>query len=167
MPATYEPIATTTLGSAAANITFSSIGSGYTDVRIVLVGSTSTQLNPTIQFNSDTGTNYSCTAIRGDGQTAFSTRITNSTGGFLTIGNFESGKITMVTVDVFSYAGSTNKTCLSAYALDKNTTNGSGNVGRNVILWRNTSAITSIKLDTQGYTFETGTTATLYGILKA
>lgn len=167
MPATYEPIATTTLSSAAASIDFTSIGSSYTDLRVVLVGSTAVSLNPRIQFNSDTATNYSYTAIRGDGASATSTRGTNLSGGTLTIGNFESGKITMVTVDIFSYAGSTNKTCLSAYALDKNTTDGSGNVGRNVILWRNTAAITSLKLDTNGSTFSSGTTATLYGILKA
>jgi hypothetical protein len=32
MPATYEPIATTTLGTAAATITFSSIPATYSDL---------------------------------------------------------------------------------------------------------------------------------------
>jgi glycosyltransferase involved in cell wall biosynthesis len=41
MPATYEPIATTTLGSAAASITFSSIPATYTDLRLVIVGNLS------------------------------------------------------------------------------------------------------------------------------
>ena len=36
MATTYEPIATTTLGSAAASITFSSIAGTYTDLRLVL-----------------------------------------------------------------------------------------------------------------------------------
>ena len=37
--ATYEPIATTTLGSAAADITFSSIASTWTDLRISFTSS--------------------------------------------------------------------------------------------------------------------------------
>jgi hypothetical protein len=46
--------------------------------------------------------------------------------------------------------------------------NGSGGVTRSVGLWRSTSAITSISLFIDGTTtFSTGTTATLYGILKA
>jgi hypothetical protein len=36
MAATYEPIATQTLGSAATSITFSSIAADWTDLRLVL-----------------------------------------------------------------------------------------------------------------------------------
>jgi hypothetical protein len=49
MPATYEPIATTTLGGAAATITFSSISSAYTDLRIVLVGTTTASVVPALR----------------------------------------------------------------------------------------------------------------------
>ena len=35
--ATYEPIATTTLGSAASTITFSSISGSYTDLILVFL----------------------------------------------------------------------------------------------------------------------------------
>ena len=45
MPATYEPIATTTLGSAATNITFSSIPATYTDLRLVLVARSDRAIN--------------------------------------------------------------------------------------------------------------------------
>lgn len=166
MPATYEPIATTTLGSAAANITFSSITSAYTDLRIVLVGTVSTVNNPRIQFNSDTASNYSYTYINGNGASATSSRGSN-TVALISVGNMDTTVPTMITIDVFSYAGSTNKTLLSSYSLDKNTTDGSGNVGRVVALWRNTAAITSVTLAGGGVDFKIGTTATLYGILKA
>lgn len=166
MPATYEPIATTTLSTTAASITFSSIGSGYTDLRIVCTGTVTVVLNPRIQFNLDTASNYSYSYINGNGASVNGNRAIN-TIGLLTVGNMDTTLPTMFTVDIFSYAGSTNKTALSTYALDKNTTDGSGNVGRIVILWSNTAAITSITLDTGGSTFKAGTTATLYGILKA
>jgi hypothetical protein len=48
MPATYEPIATTTLGTAAAFITFSSIPATYTDLRLVIVCLLAHQLLKTI-----------------------------------------------------------------------------------------------------------------------
>ena len=37
MAITYEPIATTTLGSAAASVTFSSISGSYTDLVLIVV----------------------------------------------------------------------------------------------------------------------------------
>ena len=166
MAKTYEPIATTTLGSAASSITFSSIPATYTDLRLVLVaiGATAT-IYPHIGFNSDTGTNYSQTTLRGNGSSVDNSRGTNA--NYLewsyavpstTIPAFD-------TIDIFSYAGSTNKTCLLTASGDQN---GSGQVERTVGLWRSTSAITSIKLDNYaGANFGIGTTATLYGILKA
>jgi hypothetical protein len=72
----------------------------------------------------------------------------------------------MITIDLFSYAGSTNKTILTTTSTDKN---GSGGVGRIVSLWRSTSAITGITITDggAGFGWASGTTATLYGILRA
>ena len=77
MTATYDPIATTTLGSAASTITFSSIPNTFTDLRLVLFGVT---LNATgtynqIRFNNDTGTNYSWTQLLGNGSAAQAQRL--------------------------------------------------------------------------------------------
>jgi len=55
MPKTYEPIATTTLGSNQTTITFSSIPSTYTDLVIVSNMGTTTASYPFIRFNGDTG----------------------------------------------------------------------------------------------------------------
>ena len=80
MPSTYEPIATTTLGSTAATITFSSIPATYTDLRIALVGSLSGGGNyGNLRFNSDSGSNYSVTILRGNGSAASSARQSNAT----------------------------------------------------------------------------------------
>jgi hypothetical protein len=66
--ATYEPIATTTLGTATSSFTFSSIPATYTDLRLVIGWVSGT--NPRIRFNSDTATSYSQTAMYGDGTAA-------------------------------------------------------------------------------------------------
>ena len=72
----------------------------------------------------------------------------------------------MLTIDIFSYAGSTYKTLLTTSSTDKNTT---GGIGRIISLWRSTSAITSITITDggAGFGWAVGTTATIYGILKA
>jgi hypothetical protein len=164
MPATYEPIATTTLGSAAADITFSSIPATYTDLRLVIVATCTISDNMRMQLNGDTASNYSRTALEGDGSTAASNRTTNiSILGLSTVA-LSTTIPTLVTADFFSYAGSTNKTVLVTNSQDYN---GSGEVGRIVGLWRSTSAITSIKFYMGSGNLATGTTATLYGILKA
>jgi hypothetical protein len=166
MPATYEPIATTTLGSAASTITFSSIPSTYTDLRIVLVTVTSTTNYPRLRYNSDSGANYSDTYLYGNGSSATSGRNTGNTKIVVPQGGSTSTTVpTFFTYDIFSYAGSTNKTCLITCQTDQN---GSGNVERNVGLWRSTSAITTIELglDNAG-NYNSGTTATLYGIKAA
>lgn len=165
MPATFEPIATTTLGSATATISFTSISSAYTDVRLVLVGThETTAATIRMQVNTDTGTNYSYTELAGDGASATSARGTTSSRINCGAANFNSTLPSLITADWFSYTGSTNKTCLVTASQDRN---GSGTVYRTVGLWRSTSAITSIQVFPSTGNFATGTTATLYGILKA
>ena len=165
MPATYEKIATTTLGSAATTITFSTIAASWTDLRLVLnVPSTTIARGIYMRLNSDTASNYSGIYIQGSGTTASSATSTSATQ--LEFGGSTSTTIpSFYTADFFSYAGSTNKTVLQTASQDYN---GSGLVDNRVSLWRSTSAITTILiyLSSTG-NFAAGTTATLYGILKA
>jgi hypothetical protein len=169
MPTTYEPIQSYTLASAAANITFNSIPSTYTDLRIsfATTPNLTTFANPWMRFNGDTGSNYSFTRMWGTGASAFSGRGTSESK--IIIGNAAGSRTTSPSfygVDIFSYAGATYKTCL----VDANNdNNGSGSVERIVGLWSNTAAITSIVLNLEGgaINLEPGTTATLYGIKNA
>lgn len=163
MPATYEPIATTTLGSTQL-ITFSSIAASWTDLRIVLQAVQSAANSAVIRFNGDTATNYSNTELLGNGTAASSGRTTSSTWGRCSSQTGVSGKPSLHVIDIFNYAGSTFKTCLAAASVDQN---GSGMVERGVVLWRSTAAITSITLQAQSVGFDSGTTATLYGIKAA
>jgi len=168
--ATYEPIATTTLGSAQAGITFSSIPATYTDLRVVLFINTSDTNGKGVvfRFNSDTATNYSMTNIYGSGTTAVSNTSSGSDYGWIGYNTSTSTTLPgLWTMDIFSYAGNTNKTVLCVGSADKN---GSGAVERNVNLWRSTSAINAIRLTlyTDGSAnMNSGTTATLYGIKAA
>lgn len=167
MPATYEPIATTTLSTGATSITFSSITGTYTDIRIVLAvsGFSNTTGGVALRFNSDTGSNYSQTRLIGNGTAASSTRRTNVSDIEFFNNSIASGNPVFLAADIFSYAGSTNKTVLLEASTDLN---GSGSVFRHVGLWRNTAAITAIQAyNTSGYDFSAGTTATLYGIKSA
>ena len=163
MPITYEPIATTTLGSDTTNISFTSISSAYTDLRLVFVGRGSTNDDFRLRYNSDTGTNYSRTDLYGNGSTVTSARAANAADIRIGANDGLDGNIALATIDIFSYTGSTNKTCLITYSHDKN---GSGFVYSTVGLWRNTSAITTITLN-HGANFLAGSTATLYGIKNA
>lgn len=160
---TYEPIATTTLSVAAATINFSSISASYTDLRLVLVETGSTAADCNLRFNSLT-TTYSGTFLEGTG-TATASFSDNSAaqlrwdrlGSSTTVPSIK-------TADIFSYAGSTYKTVLMTSSADRN---GSGDITVAVGVWRNTAAITSVNILRGSGNFSIGTTATLYGILRA
>ena len=164
--ATYESIATQTLGSAAASVTFSSISNTYTDLVLVMNPSMSASTNqPVITLNSDTGTNYSTTSLRGDGSSAASSRHTSIAGwypvpgpGVGTNGNPEPW-----IVQIMNYSNTTTyKTALSRF------NNAISYVTANVHLWRNTAAISTITITMESSAnFNTGSTFTLYGIKAA
>ncbi len=165
---TEVAIATTTLGSAASTITFSSISGSYTDLRLVLVGNTASGASDygiNMIFNSDSTTVYSATEIYGSGSSAASSRVTGQAFiSLISLYGIKSSPPSLWTADIFSYAGSTFKTVLINGNSDYN---GSGSVNNRVGLWRSTSAITSLSLSipSAGINFAAGTTATLYGIL--
>jgi hypothetical protein len=169
--ATFEPIATTTLGSAAASVTFSSIPSTYTDLVLVCEGYMATQDGSVvrIQFNSDTGNNYSSTYVGGNGSTASSSRYTNVPGIYATTGligwSTTSSNRGNTISHIMNYTNTTTyKTVLDRSNLTAGSYPGSA---ADVGLWRSTAAITSIKVDTNGGTFASGSTFTLYGIAAA
>jgi hypothetical protein len=163
--ATYTQIATTTLGSAQSSVTFSSISGSYTD--LVLVANTATNTSSNyylIQFNSDTGSNYSSTHLRGTGSAASSTSYSNQTSIFTSIGStISTTKLaSIMTAHIMNYSNTTTyKTILSR------DNNAGTEVDTTVALWRSTSAITSIKISIGANNFDTDSTFTLYGITAA
>lgn len=158
--ATYEPIATNTLGSAAASVTFSSISGSYTDLVLVIQGTHTSTGNNWIglQYNADTGTTYSSTVVRGDGSSVSSSRNTNDNYAGRSI--ITSAQQSNAIYQIQNYSNSTTyKTCLVRSNGDE--------VDMSVGLWRNTAAITTVRIVNIGTTFSSGTTFTLYGIASA
>jgi hypothetical protein len=171
MPATYEPIATTTISSATPSYTFSSIPATYTDLKLVTNmrsdrGGYSAELF--IRMNGITTTSYSNVSLRGDGTTATSGFVANETSiSGINIGAdlADSNLFTLTMIDFFSYAGSTFKTILASGGSQPRL---SENYTRRVVgCFRSTAAITSITLSTSGSNIMAGTVISLYGIKAA
>jgi hypothetical protein len=161
MTTTYEKIATTTLSSTASDITFSSISGSYTDIVLSLNHSSSSTTGLVyLEFNSDsTNNNYS------------NTRFISDTGG---VGGDRSNGANSVNQRFISWGRTEQATTLVNFqnysnsttfktALTRNST-GAGQVGSATILWRNTNAITQIKIINSNTNFAVGTIATIYGI---
>jgi hypothetical protein len=163
---TYTLIASNTLGSAAADVTFSSIPGTYTDLLLVMNAQSvqaTTYDNAIIQFNSDTASNYSRTRLNGYSAGAVSERSINATShliGPLTGTSFSSSIFSPSLTNILDYANTTtNKTALWR------SNSQDGYVQAGVGLWRSTSAITSIKISTlSASNLASGSTFKLYGI---
>ena len=163
MPATYDSIASTTLGSAVATVEFSGISGSYTDL-IAVINSTLVSSSGAVQgiINSDTGSNYSITRIIGNGSTATSDRVANTTSLFL--GDTGTTPTTII-AQFQNYSNTTtHKTIISR---SNDTTS---RVVATVNLYRASSigAITTIKFQNNAaVNFAIGSTFTLYGIKAA
>jgi hypothetical protein len=160
MTSTYEKIATNTLTSNQANVTFSTISGSYTDLVIAwnAGNSNGTTEDLLFQYNNDTGSNYSVTQLYGNGSTATSARYTGTS--FIS-GNYPlaSTIISMGLINIQNYSNTTTyKTSLTR------TGSGSSFVFSCVGTWRNTAAITAIKIFSSTGNLLSGSTFTLYGI---
>ena len=164
---TYKPIATNTLGSAAATVTFSSIAGTYTDLVLICnIAQAAGNNSLRIRYNSDTGTNYSRTYLLGNGSTASSGRTSSDVSGYLSETTGSTTLELAVVAHIMNYSNTTTyKTHISR------SNRASSSVDAVVGLWQSTSAITRIDLAMGGSfpanNFATGSTFTLYGIQAA
>lgn len=157
---TYTPIASQTLGSAAASVTFSSIPQNYTDLIVVGNPIVSASLDYKWFINGDnTSGLYSQTRLVGDGSTATSGRTTGANFLYLDLTAPASSSVQTFIMNFQNYANTnTFKTVLVRYNYAGTET------AARVNLWRNTNAITSITISTDSSTFALGSTFSLYGI---
>jgi hypothetical protein len=167
MPATYEPITTQTLGSNQNIITFTNFG-GYTDLVLIINAVTDHGDNGArgyIKFNSDSNTNYSVTYLASDGSAPLSSfrEASQTYIAYGVMGNVSTNYSAQI-INIMNY---TNTNVFKSVLCRSANADGTNNSNRLVAgNWRSTAAITQIDLDCDGE-YITGSTFTLYGILKA
>lgn len=172
MALTYEPIASTTLGSSSPSIDFTSISSAYTDLRLVVFGRSSygsTLDIMQIQMNSVT-TNYSRTVNYGNGSAAGSAGSTALDYWYihwLPANTTNSNVFGLFIIDFMNYAS----TSYGKFGLYKSYSAGNAStnfeVQHGVLRNSSTAAISSLKIQTQNGNVAAGTIATLFGIKRA
>jgi hypothetical protein len=165
----YDALATVTLSATASTVTFAGIPTGYQHLQIRSIARQETGgLNQTyLRFNGDTGNNYSSHTLVGDGSTASTAGTGGANQPFFTIGVKSgsaqtSGIFGASVTDILDYAKTNkNKTARSLAGVDAN---GSGYAWFASGAWYNTSAVTTITLNTETGNFAIGSTFALYGV---
>ena len=164
----YASIATQTVGSGgASSITFSSIPSTYTHLQIRIFGKGNNAAiyeSVGMEFNGDTGSNYTLHWLTGDGSAASSLGLTpRSEIRAAYIGGASGSNTGGGVVDILDYTN-TNKYKTSR-SLSGTDANGSGYVYFISGLWMSTSAISSIYLyPIFGSSFSQYSSFALYGV---
>jgi len=164
----FDALATVTLSTAAASVTFAGIPTGYKHLQIRALARNSVVGDSFgIQFNSDATASYTRHELSGFGSTAnayASTGLTQITAiGFEGYSSVTANTFGSSVIDILDYTNITkNKTVRSLTGYDYN---GGGGVGLVSGLWINTGAITSIVLN-QGNSgnFVANSTFALFGV---
>ena len=162
----YQLIETIEVGAGgAASIEFTSIPQDGVDLLIVYSGRSgdaTTYYEASVQFNNDTGDNYSWRSLLGNGSAASSSSGTNvsvARAGVITGASATSNTFGNVSTYVSNYTSSTAK----SISVDGVTEN-NGTTSAQVIyaaVWTGTAAITSLKLTRSSVQYST---ASLYKI---
>jgi hypothetical protein len=159
------PLGMVQVGSVgSANITFSSIPSTYTHLQLRGIWKLSGGGNLKIQFNSDTGANYKCHFLYGDGSTAQSS-VTSVSPNAMSLGYQAASTFEASVCDILDYANTNKYTTIRS--LDGNDRNGAGDIEFDSGVWLNTAAVTSITLTAQSGTISEYSSLALYGIKGA
>lgn len=167
----WTVIAHTELGSAAATISFTSIPATYTDL-FIAVSSRSAGSDPEdlyLQFNGDTGANYSFRRLYGSGSSVASDAVaSNATAGRVgrvNSGNYTGSTFSSTGIYIPNYLSSVAKSISSDTVEENNATQAFQMIFATI--WSGTSAITSVDLKVfSGVNFAQYSSATLFGILK-
>jgi len=170
--ATYTLISSNVLSSSAASVTFSAIPATYTD--LVLRYAARSTLNSTdtyVTFNGSSATNYSATFVGANTTTAASSRETSATyaNNIWTMNRSTTTASTFSSAELYipSYTVSQNKPFSGTGVIENNSATTGFNLAATAMLWRVTSAITSITITPETGSFVADSSFYLYGISNA
>jgi hypothetical protein len=166
----YESIATMNAAAGgSAYLEFTSISSAYKHLQIRGIARNSTSGSGFqigyITFNSDTASNYSLHRLQGDGTNATASGTANT--AFISTATEPQAGDTANTfgafiIDILDYSNTNkNKTVRSLDGVD---TNGAGVIALRSGAWRNTAAISTIRITASSNNFLQYSSFALYGI---
>jgi NAD(P)H-dependent flavin oxidoreductase YrpB (nitropropane dioxygenase family) len=163
----FESIATASGTGSSGTISFTSIPTDYTHLQIRGLNNDSTGYFVYMQFNSDTGSNYTIHQLYGNGSSAAAYGGASSSYIYAGVAGYGgSAYVAPLIIDILDYKNTNKyKTCRMLTGFDSNGTY-TGYVQFNSGLWMNTNAITRIDLKMTG-NFSTTATFALYGIKSA
>lgn len=168
MATTFTLISSVSVGAGgAADITFSSIPSTYTDLVLCLTGRFSSGAGFSLISLNGSSANFSNRILEGNGSAAssFVNGSTNYAGALDGSGD-TANTFSNTQYYIPNYAGSTNKSISFEAVMENNGTTAYIDAG--ALLWSNTAAITSIKLATHtAANYAQYSTAYLYGVKNA
>jgi hypothetical protein len=160
----YDALATVTVPSGGlASITFAGIPTGYKHLQIRAMNILSSNVNTTMRFNGDTGSNYSQHNVYGYGTGVAAEGAANQSSmdlGYAAGGSYP----TAMVIDILDYADTNKyKTTRHLFGNDTNSTS-AGRVGLFSNSWRSTSAVTTILIYPDSGTISQYSSFALYGI---
>ena len=165
--AVIEAIATTYLEADAASVTFSSLGSyEHLQVRISQRSTRTSDSTLFLQFNSDTGANYSNYEMHGVGSTAAATGHTGYNQIYLWNGpgtnTVSTGYCTKI-VDILDYRNANKNTTISCLNGEPPVTGVWAGTG----LWDSTAAVTTLYFYMYSGDIARGSEFTVYGLASS
>jgi hypothetical protein len=165
----YDALATYTVPSGGVSeIIFSGLPTGgqYSHLQIRGIGfgsgSSPNWYDAFMQFNGDTGSTYDYHALDGDGTSASAAASINRSN--MIVGYFGGVNVSGIIIDILDYANtSKNKTVRALTGLNQNNANDRG-ILLVSNLWRNTSAINSIRIFPSSGTISQYSQFSVYGV---
>ncbi len=168
-PGSYESIATNTITTSTADITFSSIPSTYTHLQIRFIAKSTNSAtaadNLAFRFNSDTGGNYTRHYLDGSGTSATAGANTGVSQVYATCAQTSStpDAFGVGVLDILDYTNTNKYTTTRALSgADFNASGGA--IQFTSGLWLNTAAITTINIRALSGNLAQYSSFALYGV---
>lgn len=150
----YVPLATITLNSSAASITFSNINQSYKDLVVIYEGTASDGNDIFLYCNGNKGNDYGFTRLLGDGGQMYYQAKNNNA---LEIG-ITYNLLSALKIEILDYSDT------SKYKQILSRSDNENNIAIYGASFKSTAAVTSVELEPGPDFFNSGSVFSLYGI---